>query len=199
MSNLANRLQKHFVVCAAAAAAVATTANAGVVYSGPVSIVIPDDFGGIYMDVVTGATGGASFAGYDINPYSAGAAGTSFNLWGPTATTWLDTGAGMYNLPAGTTIGAGGTYGRPGGTNIAAQMNLNSDNNYLGFNFINEGMAGATNYGWIQIRFGADAGTREIIGYAYDDMGGSIGAGVIPAPASMALLALGGLVGRRRR
>ncbi|MCA9288902.1 MAG: PEP-CTERM sorting domain-containing protein [Phycisphaerales bacterium] len=199
MSNLSNRLQKHFVVCAAAAAAVATTAHAGVVYSGPVSIVIPDDFGGLYMDVVTGATAGAGFAGYDINPYSAGAPGTSFNLWGPTATTWLDIGGGTYNLPAGTAIGAGGTYGRPGGVSIDPQMNLNSDNNYLGFNFINESLAGATNYGWVQLRFGADPGTREIIGYAYEDSGADIGAGVVPAPASMALLALGGLVGRRRR
>ncbi|MEZ6235223.1 MAG: hypothetical protein R3B68_13625 [Phycisphaerales bacterium] len=197
MSNLSNRLQKHFVVCAAAAAAVATTASAGVVYSGPVSIVIPDNIDGLYMDMVTGATGTASFAGYDINPYTASAG--NFNLWGPDATTWLDNG-GNYNLPFNTPIGAGGTFGRPGGTaTVTAQVNLNSDNNYFGVELINEGLAGITNYGWIQVRFGATPGERSIIGYAYEDSGAAIGAGVVPAPASMALLALGGLVGRRRR
>lgn len=198
MSNLSSRLQKHFVVCAAAAAAVATTANAGVVYSGPVSIVIPDTIDGVYMNVLNGATGssGGAVAGWDINPYTAGAG--NFNLWGPDANTWLEVG-GNYNLPFNTPIGSGGTFGRPGGTaTVTSQVNLNSDNNYFGFEFVAEG-PNTTHYGWIQVRF-ADIGTREIIGYAFDDVAGTtIGAGVIPAPASMALLALGGLVGRRRR
>lgn len=202
MMNLSKRLEAHFVACAAVAGVgMVGTANAGVVYSGPVSITVPDTIDGVYMNVVNGATGssGAAVPGYDINPYSALAG--QFNLWGPTATTWLNLG-GQYNLTAGTTIGSGGTYGRPGGgTDLGPQMNLNSSNNYLGFQFAHEGNGGQTHYGWVQLAFGASAGDRTIIGYAYDDVAGaSIGAGVIPAPGSIALLGIGALAaGRRRR
>ncbi len=208
MSNLAKRLETHFVACAAAAAVGAAftgTANAGLQYSGPVSIVIPDNIDGLYMNVATGATGstGAGVAGWDINPYTATAgANSGFHLWGPTTTTWLNLG-GIYNLPFGTLIDAGGTYGRPGGgTNLDVQVNLNSSNNYFGFNFINEGAGGGTHYGWIQVAFGAGVGDRSIVGYAYEDVAGAgLGAGVVPAPGSLALLGVGalGMAGRRRR
>ncbi len=201
MNVLSNRLATHFAACAAAAAAVTVPqqADAAVVYSGVVNIAVPNNIDGVYLNVVTGANGAAPVAGYDINPYSAAAG--NFNLWGPTATTWLDVGVDVYNLAADTVIGAGGVYDRPGGgVNIGPQMNLNSSNNYLGFRFANEANGNQIHFGWVQLQFGADAGTRSIIGYAYDDVAGaSINAGAIPAPGALALLGLAGVVGARRR
>lgn len=201
MANLSKRLEAHFVACAAAAAGIGmvSTANAAITYSGPVNIVIPDNIDGIYMNVVTGANSpiAASAPGWDINPYTAAAG--AFNLWGPTATTWANVG-GNYNLPVGTPIDAAAAFGRPGGVSVAPNFTLNSSNNYVGFQFANEGNGGATHYGWAQLSFGATPGTRSIVAYAYEDVAGArIGAGVVPAPASMALLALGGLAGARRR
>lgn len=201
MANLSKRLEAHFVACAALVGVGASIASAGTVWSGPVNIVIPDNIDGVYFNVVTGAQGtsGAGTAGWDINPYTASAG--NFNLWGPTATTFLNLG-GNYNLPGGTSIDAFGTYGRPGGaTTVTGQIVLNSDQNLFGFQFVNEANAGATHFGWFRVRFGATPGEREITEYAYEDVERAPSlAGVVPTPASAALLALGVLgVGRRRR
>ena len=210
MSSLVKRLDAHFVACAAAAGAavVAATpsAEAGIVHSGPVNIVIPDNIDGIYMNIVTGANNpvAASVPGWDINPYSA-SAGT-FNLWSADTSTWLSTSGvigGPYKLANGTSIGPAGTYFRPGGgTNVGLEMTLNSNQNLLGFKFVNEGNGGATHFGWLRLQFGATAGTRSIVEYAYENVANTaIPAGAVPAPGSLALLALGaaGLAGRRRK
>jgi MYXO-CTERM domain-containing protein len=208
--NLAKRLDKHFAVVAVAAAAASIglgeKTDAAIVYSGPVNIVIPGNLDGLYMNIVTGQTGssGGAVAGWDINPYSAGTpANTWFNLWSPSAPTggvYMNVG-GNYNLAFGADIGAASTFANPASTNIAIQMNLNSSNNLIGFRFRHEGNSNLTHYGWFRVEFGADAGTRAIVEYAYEDVAGaSIGAGVIPAPGALALLGLAGLAsGRRRR
>lgn len=208
MSKLAKRLDAHFVaVAAAGVAGVATvnTADAAIVHSGLVNIAIPDNIDGVYLNVVTGASGAAAPAGWDINPYSALAG--QFNLWGATANTWFSTGGvigGPYKLAAGTPIfGPAAAFFRPGGgTNVGTEMTLNSSDNLLGFRFANEANAGANHFGWVRISFGATTGQRSIVEYAYEDVAEStILAGAIPAPGSLALLALGalGLAGRRRK
>jgi hypothetical protein len=158
---------------------------AALVDSGTVNIVIPDDIDGIYMNLVTGAaTFPAPPAGWDINPYTAAAG--QFNLWGATTTTWFSTGgviAGPYNLPCATSVGPGGTFFRPGGgTNVGLQMTLNSSNNYLGVQFTNE-VTTATNYGWIQLQFGATAGVRSIVRYVYENTGAAVS--VCTAPVTL--------------
>ena len=213
--NLKNRLDAHFVACAAAACAGAgavSTADAAIVYSGPVNIVIPDNIDGIYMNIVTGANNpvAASVPGWDINPYSASAAGTSFNLWGPTVNTWFSTtgnvpaGSGFILAPGTSIGGAAAAFYRPGGTAApgTAGITLNSSNNLLGFRFAHEGNGGQIHHGWMRVQFGANPGDRRIVEYAYEDVAGvSINAGAIPAPGSLALLALGaiGVAGRRRK
>jgi hypothetical protein len=164
------------LVQASALCLCALPAMAALVDSGPVSIAIPDDADGLYLNVVTGASGGAGggVAGWDVNPYSA-TPGTSFNLWGPTTTTWFNPQAvvgGNYNLPGGTVIqGAAAAFFRPGsGTNVGTQVTLNSDQNFLGFRFANEANAGAIHFGYIQVQFGATASTRTIVRYVYDNV-----------------------------
>jgi hypothetical protein len=215
MSKLAKRLDAHFVACAAAAGAAAVgvqSAEAGIVHSGPVNIVIPDTIDGVYMNVVTGAvtTTSPGPSGWDINPYSASAAGTSFNLWGPSVNTWFSTtgnvpaGSGFI-LPAGTPIsGAAAAFFRPGGVAAPGTSGLtfNSSNNLLGFRFVNEANANLVHFGWVRIAFGATIGDRAIVEYAYENVADTaINAGAVPAPGSLALLALGalGVAGRRRK
>jgi len=73
-------------------------------------------------------------------------------------------------------------------------------NKYLGVKF---NIGTDTVYGWIQVQVpDADASKAIITGYAYnDDDGGSITAGAIPEPGSLALLALGaaGLAAWRKK
>jgi hypothetical protein len=187
--------------------AAALPSHAVTVYSGPVSIAIPDTAQGLYLNVVTGVTNTTgSFAGYDINPYSA-AAGL-FSLWGPTANTWFNTAgvvAGPYPLAAGTSIsGAAAAFFRPGGgTDIGTQVTLNAPN-LFGFRFINEAAANQVQFGWVEITFGATAATRSITGYAYENSGAAILAGAVPEPGTYAMLlaglaTVGGIAARRRK
>ncbi len=193
---ISTRLQKHFAAAAVVATGVAAAANAAVVYQS-VSINIPDNIDGVYLNVVTLASGTASFAGYDVNPYTAGAG--AFNLWGPTANTWFASG-GNYNLAPNTVIGgADALFTRPGGVSVAANFNLNSNQNLLGFRFVNEANANQVHFGWMRIAFGATYGQRTITEIGYESAAGvGIGAGV-PAPGALALIGLAGLAGKRRR
>ncbi len=189
--------------------ALAAPAQAVIVSSGPVSIAIPDDIDGVYLNVVTGAFGAAPPAGWDLNPYSA--LSGQFNLWGATTTTWFSpngTGNGVdgtYPLAAGTMIaGPTTSFFRTGGAlDVGTQVTLNATN-LFGFRFANEAQAGANNFGWVAIRFDADAGTRRITSFAYQNDGSGIMAGVVPEPGTYAMMALGlaamgGFVARRRK
>ena len=182
----------------------ALPAQAIVVSSGPVSIAVPDDIDGVYLNMVTGAFGAVPPVGYDINPYSAFAG--QFNLWGATTTTWLATSgvvAGPYPIAPGTSISAAGLFFRPGGgTNVGTQVTLNATN-LFGVQFLNEGPA-ITNYGWVAMTFGASAGVRTITGWAYETTGAEILAGAVPEPGSYAMLlaglaVVGGVAARSRK
>jgi len=209
-----SRLDKVIGVGATAAAGLAAVgatevAQGAIVQVTPgVPIVIPDNIDGVYMNVLNGATGssGGAVAGWDINPYTAGAVGTGgLNLWGPTTTTWFPSDGvinGNYNLAIGTVIGGPSTgFFRPGGGhNVGPQMNVNSDLNCLGYRFTNEA-TGGIHFGWIRLQVGATASTRAIVSYGYDDTPDTPIACGIPEPSSLGLLALGalGLASRRRR
>jgi len=210
--NLLNKLDKHFAA-AAAATVVASGAQAAIVYSGVVNIAIPLNIDGVYLNMVTGATGtsGAGTAGWDINPYSSTGL-TWFLPSTPAASHGLVRGAGSSTTQVDNLGGAGfylsylidgaasQSYGA--GTNQTTGTTafvFNSSNNIVGLRFFNES-TGAINYGWMRLSLSAGFNTtRSIVEYAYENSGTGIIAGNIPAPGALAVLGLAGLAGRRRR
>jgi hypothetical protein len=210
VQTLKSRLDGHFVACSALAAAaaiggVAQNSDAAIVYSGAVNINIPTSTSGVYVNVVTGAnaTSPSGAPGWDLNPWSSTTL-SFFNPAAPSGGVYVLTGTNVANLPAGTTIDGGSTYGSGSAATTGAQpFVLNSSNNLVGFRFQNEAAGNQTQYGWMRISLAAtlNGQPRAIVEYAYEDTGAGIGAGVVPAPGSLALLALGaaGLVGRRRK
>ena len=212
--NLNRRLAKHFAALAIPAIVV-PAAHAGLVYSGPVNLNIPSNVDGVYLNVVTGVTGSlaSSVTGWDINPY--GSSSLSFFTPSSPATSFgviMDFAGGssatlVDNLPYGTSIGAGPTYGtgaRSSETTGATAFLLNSSDNYVGFRFQNEADGNLVHYGWLHLSLagGAGAQPRTILDYGYNDLAGEpIAAGVVPEPTSGALLMLGlaGIAGLRFR
>ena len=213
--NISSRLDKHFAV-AAAAVAVAGAANAAIVVWN-INAAVPATIDGVYLNVEaqTSGSAGAAVAGWDLNPY--GATAMSF-FWsgstnGSSAGVRLNTVAGgstngstLSNLSQGFVVGAslvGGSSGASFGGGSAnftqsaqGRWNLNAVN-YFGFRFTNA--ANQVRYGWGSMQMGATAAVRTILTIAYEDSGGSIQVGAVPAPGAIALLGVAGLVSRRRR
>jgi len=180
MSNLLKRLDKHFAACAAVAgAAVAVgSADAAVVWSGIVNINVPSTTSGVYLNVVTGATGGSSaLSGWDINPWGS----TSLSFFNSTTsgqtqrTDMVGSGTTANNLAAGTLISGASTFTNNTGVQSTTGLNLSSSNNLFGFKFWHEG-AGAYRYGWVRLQLGSNGGVqpRNIVEYAYEDSGAGI-------------------------
>lgn len=189
-----------------------TTTEAAVVSAPGISpgspLIVPNSFDGVYINVVTGATGttGGATPGWDFNPYSQGtntlaffspgAPGGMMRFPGSATTT-----AG--NLAIGTPVDASGTY--DGGTS-PAPFNANpgawvlNDSNYFAFRFLNEATTQA-HFGWGRMEVGASPGVRSIAELYYEDQPGiAIAVGTVPEPTG-SLLAAGaaGIIALRRR
>ena len=201
------RLNSHFALCAAAlATGVAVgNANATVVYSGAINVIVQVTIDGIYMNVHTGAWSSTTTtpAGWDVNPY--GTATTAVSLFAATGTGYMrnpgTTATAATRLDVGTVVGSSAFfYGNSSATmgSGTGQWAANSSG-YFGFKFT--AADAATHYGWMQLSIGANAGTRTIVRYAWEDVANtSLTVGVpIPAPGAVALLGLAGFAKRRRR
>ena len=205
---LSNRLAKHFGA-AAAAAVVVGSAHAAVVYSGVINFVCAVDIDGCYINVQTNTLSngpGSGVPGWDVNPYSSAGGMNFFNSTGggQMRTPGQTTGAAG-NLALGTVVGSTGSY-NTATSNVYANATGGwqySANNVIGFRFV--AAAGTTHYGWMRFAMGAAGSsgtsmTRTVVDYAWNDVaGGSVEAGLVPAPGAIALLGLAGLAGRRRR
>ena len=200
-SRLDSRLAAYAAVATAALAAPALpSAEAAIVYSGPINIAIPLTTAGVYINLVTGVTSvtPAGAPGWDINPFSA----TGLSWFSPanishgyvdefpggTSLTLVD------NMAFGTPISAL-TQTTVWTTNGAVETtgptawNLNSSNNYVAFRFLNEA-TGIVNFGWAQVQLGATLTSRSIIGYGYENTGLASPVGVVPEPSTFGLLGL---------
>lgn len=177
------------------------SAKADIVYSGPLTLSLPNNSDGIYLDLATGATATFFFAGCDINPYSSGG-GLILSIETSTSFVFATSGA----APSALTIGATIASTSPFTTSSNAANFKVTGTEYLGLRFINPN-TGATDYGWIQFQTTGPTGyPGTILGYAYNNVaGGPILAGQItsvPEPGTTVVLSLGalalGAVGVRR-
>lgn len=186
----------------------ASTAQAAPVLTAT-NIVAPATTAGIYINVLTLATGVTqpSVPGWDINPWGGTAATPGiafFNSTNPAGTGTYVTSAlnVVSNLPLGSVIGAANTFGSGSAAN-SSQWVLNSSNNYFGFRFLNEGNS-QLHYGYAQLQFGASLLDRRVVAIAYESIpGASITVAAIPEPGTYALMGLGMagvlLAARRRK
>ena len=192
-----------YATLASVALASAAPAKATIIYSGPININIPSTANGIYINVLTGVIGtsAASVPGWDLSPWGT----TSFNVWANNAaspnsgviTNWLggssatlvDNIAPVAPEGASFPIDSSWNYGRTSSieTTGATAFVLNSNENYVGFRFLNEG-TGQYNYAWAHFSLGSSFGgqPRTLIDYLYENNG----SGIIPEPSPSALLGL---------
>ncbi|HUN80670.1 MAG TPA: PEP-CTERM sorting domain-containing protein [Phycisphaerae bacterium] len=189
------------------------SAHATIVWSGPVNINIPSTTAGVYLNVVTGVSNASPslVPGWDVNPWSSSTL-SYFNPASPAGGVYvMQTGStvNVANLPFGTIVGpapgGGRTYGSGSAVTAGADAHiLNSDQNLVGFRFVESTLTCGTAYGWMRVSLSGGLATqpRAITEYAYDDTCAPIGAGVTsPEPTTLGLLGLGaaGLLLRRRK
>ena len=129
----------------------APAAYAAVVCAAP-SIAVPQNIDGVYINLVTGATGttGGTTAGWDFNPY-ASSSSTLLSFNAATGAGYVASGLLITPLSAGTPIDASSTFltGIQSSATAMASYRAGVTNaNYLGFRFT-EG--GNTYYGWISL------------------------------------------------
>ncbi len=190
---------KRLGLCAAAlagTAATATNANATVITVNT-PIVIPQTTSGIYLNLLTGASGtsGSSVTGWDFNPYLSNS-GTQLGFYWPSSTTSSGgvataISAGVYlDLAPGTVVGSGSVFTRA--INNTASFRT-SGTHILGFRFLNE-TTGVVDFGYMSITTTGTTGFPATInGWSYDDSGASITVSAVPEPASGLMLSLGAL------
>ncbi len=161
-------------------------------------LAIPNNFAGIYLNVVTGASGitQPSTPGWDINPFGSGG---NLSFFTPTGGGIVgSTGTATALLP-GATVSAASTFVTGTATGTPFRV---TGTEYLGFRFQNES-TGVINYGYVQMTTTGPSGfPAAIAGYAYENTGLGITVTPVPEPATTGMMLAGGLglwAWRRRR
>jgi hypothetical protein len=154
-----------------------SVATAAVIDSGPVNISLPATNAGLYINVLTGATGTSSgaVAGWDFNPYLTGTGlGIYWNqaniasvggVVAPATTTPL------LVLAPGATISVASTFSAS--IQAASSFRVTQDA-FMGFRFFNE-TTSATNYGYAELSTTATNGyPATLVHYVYENTGAPI-------------------------
>lgn len=173
----------------------ATTSHAAIIYTDPSDITVPNNIGGVYLNLTTGQASTAAIPGYDLNPFAV-TDGMSF-------LTPMDGGGVLADvagasgqavaLSAGALIGSGSPY--RSGAAIATSFRV-TGTEFLGLRFVND-TTGTINYGWVEFTTTGNTGFPATINrFAYENTGTSILAGqtgVVPEPGTVATLGAFGL------
>lgn len=146
-----------------------TSAYAAVVCASP-SIAVPQNIDGMYINLVTGATGttGSSVAGWDFNPYASSTA-TLLSFNAATGSGYVSSGGVITPLAGGTPVGASSTYltGIQTSPTAMGSYRAGVSGQYLGFRFT-EG--GNTYYGWINLTsVGPNGFPANLNNYCYEN------------------------------
>ncbi|MEO8671017.1 MAG: hypothetical protein ABI411_06855 [Tahibacter sp.] len=170
--------------------ALAATSSMAAIVCGPTNnLAIPANIDGVYLNLVTGATGiaGGSTAGWDINLYQTGTPAGLFFFWPttPAASFGGTSTATVYDvLTSGASIGPASTFiVNSGGGGAAPYVNwqgTTQTGKYLGIRFFNESTS-TINYAWLQLNTTATTGFPATISqYCYQTDGTAITAGTTP-------------------
>lgn len=195
---------------AAALVTLTTESHAAPIQSPVANLAIPVTVAGVYLNIVTGATGAASTPGWDVNAWGT----SSLRFWASNAAEAsngiVESGGNTPNLAPGTVVDGSSTFGRQSGEIVTAgagHWNLNATN-YIGFRFI-DSSNNSVHYGWASVFVGATAtdSARKFVEIWYESEAntaitvGDTGDPQVPEPTTAALLAAGaaGLLALRRR
>jgi len=203
MSRDSSSMRLAYSLAAGAAAASAVAANGDVIYSGLQNLNI-NQFsslnlnidGDAYSDVLLKnyVFGAGNYMGAGVNFYPGKL--VSFNAGGRAYASALSAGFLINSASVGPSFYGSMAYG---GVNPNAQFN-NASNKYLGLSF-----ASGANlyYGWVRVSVNNSEGSFIVHDWAYENSGGGIQAGAVPAPGALGLLAVGasglGLLRGRKR
>jgi len=203
MSRDSSSMRLAYSLAAGAAAASAVAANGDVIYSGLQNLNISqfnslnlNIDGDAYSDVLLKnyVFGGGNYMGAAVNFYPGKL--VSFNAGGFAYASALSAGFLINSASVGPSFFGSMAYG---GANPNAQFNTAS-NKYLGLSF-----ASGANlyYGWVRVSVNNSEGSFIVHDWAYENSGGGIQAGAVPAPGALGLLAVGasglGLLRGRKR
>ena len=173
-----------------------STAFAAVVTSPVSNLPVPQTFDGVYINIVTGATGttGGTTAGWDFNPFLSG---TVMNIfWSPAPAGGVvapATTTPLLNLAPGTVISGASTFTR---TTAATNPNYHvTGTEILGLQFLNEA-TGVQNFGYAVIQTTAPGGfPATVVSITYENTGAPITVGGGNTPPQFAYApAAGGTV-----
>jgi hypothetical protein len=188
-------------------AAAAAPADAATVLRSGLSITIPSNDAGRYLNVITGETGTSTFAnpaGWDVNLFGS----ISLFLYTPPLAipgggAYVGSGT-QFNFMLhsfGVSVGPSDTFTGTGvvAPNLSSPFFLPSVGQYgIGFRFFNEATS-AVHYGFMYLELGNTLGgqPRRLMGYYYESQPGV--ALVLPSPGAATALALLSTAASRRR
>lgn len=188
---LSNSVRKNLGLAAGALVlSFASASSMAAVLCSSAAVPVPANIDGVYMNLVTGATGtaGGGVAGWDINLYQTGTPAALYFFWPSSPANsfgGVATGTVYDSLTNGAPIGPAQTYiVSSGGGGAPPYVNWQTTTaqtgRFLGVRFFNEATS-AINFGWLQIDTGASNGFPATVNqFCYDNTGAEINAGTTP-------------------